>query len=96
MVSVEPSSRARGTRKISPRAMISVPASRAYTTPVAAILEALSVCCRPSSMEMKLPLPWPKKKPVAWKIAIREKATPTAPVALLEWSCPTKKVSTML
>ena len=34
--------------------------------------------------------PWPKKKPTAWITAIRENTTPTAPVALLLWSWPTK------
>jgi hypothetical protein len=37
-----------------------------------------------------LPEPWPKKKPTAWITAIRENTTPTAPVALLLWSWPTK------
>ena len=45
---------------------------------------------------MKLPEPWPKKKPTAWITAIRENTTPTAPVALLLRSIPTKKVSAML
>ena len=45
---------------------------------------------------MKLPLPWPKKKPTAWMMAIRENTTPTAPVALLLFSIPTKKVSAIL
>ena len=46
--------------------------------------------------EMKFPLPWPKKNPVAWIMAIRENTTPTAPVAALLFSIPTKKVSAML
>jgi hypothetical protein len=37
----------------------------------------------PSIREMVLPEPWPKKKPTAWIMAIRENTTPTAPVALL-------------
>ena len=45
---------------------------------------------------MKLPLPWPKKKPTAWITAIMENTTPTAPVAALLRSIPTKKVSAML
>ena len=58
--------------------------------------EAASWFCRPSSREMKFPLPWAKKEPTAWNSAIREKATPTAAVALLLPSIPTKKVSAML
>ena len=68
----------------------------AVKKPVAAMLEASSKFCRPSSREMKLPLPWPKKKPTAWMMAIRENTTPTAPVALLLFSIPTKKVSAIL
>ena len=44
----------------------------------------------PMCREMELPEPWPKKKPVAWIIAISGSATPTAPVAALEPSLPTK------
>ena len=69
---------------------------RAEKKPVAAMLEAVSVFCLPSSREMKLPLPWPKKKPTAWITAIMENTTPTAPVAALLRSIPTKKVSAML
>ena len=46
--------------------------------------------------DMKLPLPCPKKKPMACMIAIRENTTPTAPVAALLFSIPTKKVSAIL
>ena len=45
---------------------------------------------------MKLPLPWPKKNPMAWIMAIRENTTPKAPVAALLFSIPTKKVSARL
>ena len=72
------------------------PVNRAEKKPVAAMLEAESVLRRPSSREMKLPLPWPKKKPTAWITAIMENTTPTAPVAALLRSIPTKKVSAML
>ena len=63
---------------------------------MAAMLEADSKLCRPSSREMKFPLPCPKKNPTAWMIAIMENTTPTAPVALLLFSIPTKKVSAIL
>ena len=46
---------------------------------------------RPSSREMKLPLPWPKKKPTAWITAIMENTTPTAPVAAVAAQHPHKK-----
>ena len=87
---------ARGSKKSWPRTQIAVPAARAEKKPVAAMLLASSKFCFPSSREMKLPLPWPKKKPTAWMMAMREKTTPTAPVALLLFSMPTKKVSAML
>ena len=96
MVSVEPSRDARGVRKICPARQIRAPAARAEKKPVAAMLEASSRLCLPSSREMKLPLPWPKKKPTAWMMAIMEKTTPTAPVAALLSIMPTKKVSAML
>ena len=78
MVAVEPRSMARGSRNTWPRAQISVPAARAAKKPVAAMLLASSKFCFPSSREMKLPLPWPKKKPTAWMMAMRENTTPTA------------------
>ena len=96
MVGEEPSSVASGVRKISPRMQMARPVNRAVKKPVAAILEASSIWCFPSSREMKLPLPWPKKKPTAWITAIMENTTPTAPVAALLRSIPTKKVSAML
>ncbi len=63
---------------------------------MAAMRLAASWFCFPSSREMKFPLPWPKKKPMAWITAIRENTTPTAPVALSLSNIPTKKVSAML
>ena len=63
---------------------------------MAAISSAWSRRWPPSSREMKLPEPWPKKKPTAWMMAMREKATPMAPVALLLCILPTKKVSARL
>ena len=93
---VEPRNSARGSRKIWPSTQMRRPVARAAKKPVAAMLEAVSVFCLPSSREMKLPLPWPKKKPTAWIMAIMENTTPTAPVALGLFSIPTKKVSAIL
>ena len=45
---------------------------------------------------MTLPEPMPTMKPKAWRMAIRLNTTPTAPVALLLFSWPTKKVSARL
>ena len=42
-----------------------------------------------------LPEPMPRVKPIAWKIAISEKTTPTAPLALVP-SWETKYVSAVL
>ena len=101
MVSVEPSSRTSGCKKISPTAISSVPASSARKNPVAAMRSASSVFWLPRAREIKLPEPWPNMKPKAWMMAIRGKATPTAAVALVAsappaeiW--PTKNVSAML
>ena len=44
---------------------------------------------------MTLPAPMPSVKPVAWKMAMRQKTTPTAPLALVP-SCETKYVSAVL
>ena len=96
MVGEEPRNAARGVRKISPKTQMRSPVNRAEKKPVAAMLEAESVLRRPSSREMKLPLPWPKKKPTAWIMVIMENTTPTAPVAALLFSIPTKKVSAIL
>ena len=52
--------------------------------------------CRPSRRLMTLPEPMPTMKPKAWRMAIRLNTTPTAPVALLLFSWPTKKVSARL
>ena len=49
----------------------------------------------PSSREMWLPEPWPKKKPIAWITAMSDTAEPTAATAEVS-SRPTKNVSAML
>ena len=63
--------------------------------PVEAIFVAVSWRRAPSSREMKLPDPWPKKNPTACTKNIIENTTPTAAVAWV-LICPTKKVSARL
>ena len=95
MVGVEPSHRLSGVSHNSPSARMTTPVRNDQQKPVAAMRAAVSCRRAPSSREIKLPEPCPKKKPNDWMTNIMLNTMPTAAVdCVLIW--PTKKVSAML
>ncbi len=95
MVGVAPRILQSGFRKRSPKIIRTAPSIKASAKPVAAASFACRVSPAPRRRDMKLPEPWPQKKPKALMIAMTEKTMPTAAVACVDMR-PTKKVSAML
>ena len=60
---------ANGSRKISPGIMMRKLRKKEEKKPVEAIISASFMSCLPRSFETVVPLPCPKKNPIAWIMA---------------------------
>jgi hypothetical protein len=74
---------------------MTTPAKKEVKKPTEDIFSASSIFPAPNCLEIKLPDPCPKRKPMAWIMAIKENTTPTAAVDCV-FIFPTKKVSAIL